>query len=234
MKNHWYWHGKLSVGGVLGQVQLGFNFQSIALNQGEYRGSSHISHSNSNHAFSISGGGSIYSDFGSQGKPPPVEEGVKVTMAICGIESWHYCWRPPPLHQITSHAAIHVLQDQWHLPQLPRWNVHQVASAWMDEGWMVHHPICLESLFQHLFYLLGWCYTKLTMDLNPNTSNSIDDNDGLAQSTWILQSMQGDSIRATLNPIDHAIWPNGFMHRPHPLLQYKQPPSQPAVAFLPN
>ncbi|KAF8318906.1 uncharacterized protein EI90DRAFT_3132886 [Cantharellus anzutake] len=87
MKNHWYWHGKLSVGGVLGQVQLGFNFQSIALNQGEYRGSSHVSHSNSNHAFSISGGGSIYSDFGSQGKPPLVEEGVKVTMAICGIES---------------------------------------------------------------------------------------------------------------------------------------------------
>ncbi|KAF8325313.1 uncharacterized protein EI90DRAFT_3128881 [Cantharellus anzutake] len=280
MKNHWYWRGKLSVGGVLGQVQLGFNFQSFASNQGQYGGSSRVGHSDSDHAPSVSGGGSVYSDFGSQGKPPLVEEGVEVAMAICGIESeetrvgsdkddlspetvaliddwiinqpsegapalgiFEIRLRPrTDASYSTCHSfsfnlkagttvgdLIHSIRSRPMQPFLFRKingaffgcrdGMFQVASAWMDEGWMVDPPICLESPFQHLFYLLGWRYSKLTMDPNPNTSNGIDDNDGPAQS-WTLQRAQGDSIRATFNPIDRAIWPNGFVHRPHPLLQY--------------
>ncbi|KAG9040392.1 hypothetical protein FS837_000713 [Tulasnella sp. UAMH 9824] len=101
--------------------------------------------------------------------------------------------------------------------------ISQAAAAWHDTGYLLDY-MSLEEPHRHLFDLLGWRYSRPTVDANLTDSSSSDNERGE------VQPVPSRGFCTSVNPIDRAVWPPEFVHIPHHLLIYKQPPDKPADA----
>ena len=86
------------------------------------------------------------------------------------------------------------------------------TAAWIADGLLVD-PVCQEVPRWHIFQLLCWRYSRLSV---PDDIYSSDDEDGQNR-----PKVMGFS--SSISYIDRAVWPAEYVHVENPMLHFKQP-----------